>query len=106
MLRRSFLIAGIGLLPVMGKSKRAHASEALAAVPKAPGFELNGDSRARLEAIIAKNGYRQVGEMRRKGQLISTVAERAGGSWKLVLDGHSGEIVGRRLLPTNTNTGD
>jgi hypothetical protein len=106
MLRRSFLIAGIGLLPVAGKAKRAHASEALAAIPKASVIELNANSKARIEAVIEKNGYRQVGEMRRKGQLISTVAERAGGSWKLVLDAESGEIVGRRLLPTNANVGD
>lgn len=103
MLRRSLLIAGIGFLPVFGKAGKSRATEAQAAIPETSMLEVTGTVRARLEDVLAKSGYRLTGDLRRKGQLISTVAERDGATWKLVLDGKSGEIIGRRLVATAVN---
>jgi hypothetical protein len=106
MLRRSFLVAGIGLLPVFGKAEKSRANEAHAATSRASTLEVTGSVRSRLEDILTKSGYRLSGEFRQKGQLISTVADRDGVSWKLVLDGRSGEIIGRRLIATSVTLAD
>jgi hypothetical protein len=96
MFRRSLLIAGIGLLPSLGCLHIAQAGEAFAApVPES--------DRVRLDAVLAKKGYRLAGDLRRKGSLISTIAERDGRSWRLVLDGANGDIVGRRAIATSAN---
>jgi hypothetical protein len=100
MLRRSLLIAGLGLVPALGIAQKARSSEAHAAVPKTNPAGAAETERAQIEALLAKNGYRFVGYLRSKGRLISTTAERDGVAWKLVFDRTSGEIVGRRLLIT------
>jgi hypothetical protein len=104
MLRRSLLVAGIGLLPAFGTAQKLRAIEAQAAVPKTSLIDAGLNERSRMEAVLAKYGYRLMGDLRRKGQLISTTAERDGVSWRLVIDGSNSEIIGRRLLTTPVNS--
>jgi hypothetical protein len=100
MLRRSLLIAGLGLMPAFGLAHKARAGDAHAAVPKTDPTETHDAELAYINALLAKNGYRFAGDLRIKGRLISTTAERDGVAWKLVFDRSNGEIVGRRLLIT------
>jgi hypothetical protein len=100
MLRRSLLIAGLGLVPAFGLAHKTRASEAYAAVPKTNPALAAETERAQIDNLLAKNGYRFVGDLRSKGRLISITAEREGIAWKLVFDRTSGELVGRRLLIT------
>jgi hypothetical protein len=54
--------------------------------------------RARIAARLERENFTLTGELRRKGQLVILVAVQQDVTWRLVLDGRSGDIIGRRPL--------
>jgi hypothetical protein len=107
MLRRSLLIAGISLLPALGSSRKARAQlsiqEARAAtLPTVSSPHVNRSmedaDQQRIHSLMLKDGYKLRGDMRRKGQMFTMVAEREGIAWRLVVDGVSGELIGRKMV--------
>jgi hypothetical protein len=62
----------------------------------AVGGSYAGIERTRIAARLASNGFVLTGDIRRKGQFIVINATKEGADWRLVLDGVSGEIIGKR----------
>jgi hypothetical protein len=60
---------------------------------------LGQPDRARVEQALRRESLAPVGDVRRKGQVIVIVAVQHGIPWRIVIDGPSGEIIGRRPLP-------
>jgi hypothetical protein len=54
--------------------------------------------RDRMTLKLAQQGFALTGEPRRKGQFVIIQATRSGVPWRLVIDGTTGEIIGRRPL--------
>ncbi|MGL4638029.1 MAG: hypothetical protein ACRCWF_18770 [Beijerinckiaceae bacterium] len=97
--RRSFLsilLSALMLTPHVRAAKSAEAATAGLGLP-AQGA-LDAQVRQRLAARLAQEGFVTTGDTRRKGQFVILEATRAGTTWRLVLDGNTGEIVGRRPL--------
>ena len=58
----------------------------------------NDTMRGRAETRLERAGFELVGEPRRKGDFLIVTATRESVSWRLVVDGRSGEIVGQKPL--------
>jgi hypothetical protein len=56
------------------------------------------NERVRIEQALRRESFTIVGESRRKGQLIIVTAVQQGVPWRLVIEGGTGEIIGRRPL--------
>lgn len=54
--------------------------------------------RRGVRAELHRAGYEVVGETRRKGDLVIVTATRESVSWRLVVDGRTGAIIGQRPL--------
>lgn len=52
--------------------------------------------RTRLAARLASSGFVLVGEPRRKGQFVVLNAMKQGNDWRLVVDGVTGDIIGKK----------
>jgi hypothetical protein len=52
--------------------------------------------KAGIVARLAKSGFQLNGDLRHKGQFILLNATKEGADWRLVLDGNTGEIIGKR----------
>jgi hypothetical protein len=99
MRRRSFLIAAP--FAALAAASHHHARAAEAAVPQLGEFVGSGltdAERMRMAGRLQREGFALAGDIRRKGQLIVAVALQQGVPWRLVIDGQSGEIIGRRPL--------
>ena len=56
--------------------------------------------RTRLAARLASSGFVLVGDPRRKGQFVVLNAMKQGNDWRLVVDGITGDIIGKKpVLP-------
>ncbi|MGL4241013.1 MAG: hypothetical protein ACRCTI_07865 [Beijerinckiaceae bacterium] len=99
MLRRQFILAA----PIAAASF-AMPSAALAAEAAAPlagdgvSASLTESDRAAIEQRLRSQNYVLTGDIRRKGALIVALGVQQGVPWRLVIDGRSGEIIGRRPL--------
>jgi hypothetical protein len=59
----------------------------------------DGMERTRIAARLASSGFALTGYIRRKGQFVILNAAKEGTDWRLVLDGVTGEIIGKRPVP-------
>jgi hypothetical protein len=105
MRRRPFLttlISTLVLLPFVRSVQGAEAASGALDPRMATGLHRDGGlddmARQRLSTRLAQAGFVMTGDGRRKGQFVILEARRDGVSWRLVLDGSTGEIVGRRPL--------
>jgi hypothetical protein len=76
----------------------AHAADRPAVQAGEALANLDQTDRTRVEQSLRRENFTLVGEARRKGQLLILTAVQQGVPWRLVIEGGSGEIIGRRPL--------
>jgi hypothetical protein len=86
------------LAAVWAFSTVAHAAERPAIQAGEAIANLEQAERTRVEQALRRESFTLVGEVRRKGQLVIVTAVQQGVPWRLVIEGGSGEIIGRRPL--------
>jgi hypothetical protein len=99
MRRRSFLTSVLSALMLLPLAKSVWAAEA-AGISTAlfKSGIMDEAVRDRMVVKLAQQGFALTGEPRRKGQFVILLATRSGVPWRLVIDGTTGEIIGRRPL--------
>jgi hypothetical protein len=93
------LIFAASLAAAMAQPPAARAAEAATPAP-ADGLPsaFTEAERTRISERLRREDFLPVGEPRRKGTLVILVAVRQDVPWRLVLDGRSGDIIGRRPM--------
>jgi hypothetical protein len=59
------------------------------------GSELTEAERARIMPMLKREGLTALSDVRRKGALIIVVGPQNGTTWRLVIDGQTGAVIGR-----------
>jgi hypothetical protein len=99
MRRRTFLTSVLSTLMLLPLARSVCAAEAAGvSVFLFKGGIVDEAVRDRMTRKLAQQGFALTGEPRRKGQFIILQAMRSGVPWRLVIDGTTGEVIGRRPL--------
>ncbi len=97
--RRPFLTTVLSALMLLPLVKSVQGAEAAGLGPDL--FRngiLDEPVRDRITLKLTQQGFVINGEPRRKGQFVVVLATRASVPWRLVIDGTTAEIIGRRPL--------
>jgi hypothetical protein len=95
---RSAIIIALIAFAIGSASHLARASEVPALQLGEALAHLGQADRVRVEQALRRESFTLFGDVRRKGQIIIVLAVQQGAPWRLVIDGQSGEIIGRRPL--------
>lgn len=91
MLRRTLLIAGLGMaagiVPVSTKTGQSR---------------LPDDANSRVSALLRQHGLVVVGDWRQRGRVVTVFAEGKGGRYRVAVDLEQNAIIGLRASPTAT----